>query len=141
MRRNMLTILAALATAACGGSTNVSPDTLDGSWNAAEYEYVNAQSSAQSVDLVADSSYAIQFVFGTQLTGQASFVRAGSSNSSTFSYNADGTRVIINNDTLSAALGNGGDRLTLTGNIGYDFTGDGADERANARLVLNRIQP
>lgn len=131
---------ALLAVAACSDATDINTENLAGDWLATEYSYAETAGANQSVDLIADSSYVVLLRFNQDLSGQATFTQGGSNNSSSFTWALDGSEVVMVGDTLNADLDQGGNVLTLIGDVAHDFDGDDLAEPAELRVVLTRVE-
>lgn len=134
-----LACIAAAALVGCSDSTEVTTESLAGTWTAAEYEYTGS-GSAEQVDLIADSAMVVTLEFNIDQSGQMTFVNGGSGSSNSFDWALDGSHVVLYGDTLQANLSGDALTLTLEGETGHDFDGDGFDESANLHAVLTRAE-
>ena len=136
-RLTAVCVSAVLATA-CGESTGVTVQDLEGTWNATLYQYTDNANAASQVDLIAFQGASFTMTVTADGTVSTLFddgVGGTSSNSGTIS--SDGTTVTISGDAYEAQRS--GDALTLTdATTTYDIDDDGSAEPATLVIRLTR---
>ena len=126
-----------LLAAACGDSTGVTVQDLEGTWNATLYQYTDNANAAQQVDLIAQGA---SFEMTVTAGGTASTLfddGQGGTSSDSGTLSADETTLTIAGNAFEAQRS--GDVLTLTDETNaYDFDDNGSDESATLVIRLTR---
>lgn len=139
MKRLWLVCLSSILVG-CDGATDVTADTLTGSWIATEFRFTESGNPDNAVDLIADSAMAVTLDFETDLSGQATFVNGGSNSSSSFTWALDGSSLVMWGDAFAAEMQDSETTLTLIGATTHDFDGDGIEEAAQLEAAFARAE-
>ncbi|MEN8145558.1 MAG: hypothetical protein ABFS14_11470 [Gemmatimonadota bacterium] len=130
-------LTAVLAFGACGDSTGLDVEDLEGSWVASVIEYTDNANSANVVDIVQRDG--ASFTLDVDANGNASTVFSdglGSTDSDSGTLNSTSTTLTLGGNPINAVRD--GDVLTLTDpNDSFDF-GSGSSTSATLRIVLSR---
>ncbi|HEX9582170.1 MAG TPA: hypothetical protein VF970_13795 [Gemmatimonadales bacterium] len=123
---------------ACGGTTEITVENLEGTWDATAYVFTNKANSSQTADIVALFGATLTLMVQADGTTTSTFNNGqGSSSSNSGAFTAAGTALTLAGVTYQAALD--GDRLTLTFDTGeYDFDNNGSADPATVRVSLER---
>lgn len=138
MLRHMPVIAGFTLLAACGSSTDITVENLEGVWDATVYVFTNQANTSETVDIVAVDQASM--VLTVQANGTTSSVfddGQGGTSSDSGTFTAEGDMLTLGGITFQASLS--GDRLTLTNDDAqFDFDDNGSDEPATARITLQR---
>jgi len=129
------TALLALGLGACSDST--SPAELAGSYDATVFEFTNADSTAQKLDLV-DAGAVIEITISA--AGAFSVDIDGDTEAGTIAIDGNDVTITIGGDAATGTIDQNGDTVTITLDTGvtFDFDEDGTDEDATLRIVMTR---
>ena len=127
--------LLAVGLAACSDST--SPDELAGTYDVTVFEFTNADSVAQKVDVV-DLGADIEIT----ITAAGAFTVDvdGDVETGTIAIDGDEVTITIGGDASTGTIDQNGDTVTINLDTGitFDFDEDGTDEDATLRVVMTR---
>jgi hypothetical protein len=137
VKRLMTIGVSAFVAMACGDSTGITAQDLEGDWNATLYQYTNPADTTQQVDLASQGAS-----FGMTVTASGTVSTLfddgqGGTSSDSGELNAEGTTLTLDGNAFDARRS--GDVLTLTDETNaYDFDDDGSDDPA--RLVIRMVR-
>ncbi len=127
----------AVATLGCGGSTGITAEDLEGTWNATQYVYTNDVNTSESVDLIPTGASFAMTVTAASAVSTVFDDGAGDTSSNSGAFSSDGTSLTLAGDTFQAERS--GSQLTLTdATSDYDFNNDGSDQPA--ALVIRMVR-
>lgn len=132
-------LTAAAALAGCDAPTQVSQESLEGTWTATSARYSNNANEAQWIDVV--GTYGASITLSVAATGATSFSfsdgRGNMSSDSRSQLNLMGANLVLAGMTFQVSRS--GTRLTLTNSMdSYDFDGNGSREAATLVIMLTR---
>ncbi|MCH8143895.1 MAG: lipocalin family protein [Gemmatimonadetes bacterium] len=137
-------LLLAAAASACGDSTGLDPNDLEGTWVASVWELTNPASASQSVDMLAAGG-SMTIVFRSDGTFTSTILEPNETvpDVDTGTYEVVGSALTIaesgqGSPTLFQAVRDGSTLTLTSSDEDYDWDDDGTDDPANMRIVLNR---
>jgi hypothetical protein len=135
--RSLIAGAAVAVLVACGDSTGITAEDLEGTWEASEIVFTNSANPSETVDLI-DIGASLTVTVSASGTVSTVFDNGeGGTDSDSGTLGVDGTTLTIGGDTFEAERS--GDVLTLTDATSeFDFDEDGTDEPATLVVVLVR---
>jgi len=135
LRLAVATTLLAVGLAACSDST--SPEELAGTYDVTVFEFTNADSTAEKVDLVDEGA-----VIEVTITAGGAFTVDfdGDAETGTIVIDGDEVTITLDSDPASGTIDQNGDTVTINLDTGveFDFDEDGTDDDATLRIVMTR---
>ena len=135
LRLAVATTLLAVGLAACSDST--SPEELAGTYDVTVFEFTNADSTAEKVDLVDEGA-----VIEVTITAGGAFTVDfdGDAETGTIVIDGDEVTITVGSDPASGTIDQNGDTVTINLDTGveFDFDEDGTDDDATLRIVMTR---
>lgn len=129
--------LSTLGAVACGESTGITVEDLQGAWNATQYVYTSNEDPTEQVDLIAQGA---SFEMTVTADGTVSTLfddGQGGTSSDAGTLTPDGSTLTISGVAFQAQRS--GDLLTLTdATNAYDIDGDGSEESATLEIRMVR---
>jgi hypothetical protein len=125
----------ALGVGACSDAT--SPEDLAGTYDVTVFEFTNADSTAQKLDLVEEGAV-IEITISA--AGAFSVDVDGDTETGAIAIDGDDVTITIDGDPATGTIDQNGDTVTITLDTGveFDFDEDGTDEDATLRIVMTR---
>lgn len=136
----VICMAALLGGMACGDG--LAPADLAGTWNATTMQFIDQEDpSRPPIDVIAQGAE-FSITFFADGTLRTTFIEDGNTETTTGIYSISGSTIVINDGVAKGGtIQRSGDTLTieLFSGIEYDFTGDGAPDPADLRMVLVRV--
>jgi hypothetical protein len=135
LRLAVASTLLAVGLAACSDST--SPDELAGTYDVTVFEFTNADSTDEKVDVL-DLGATVEIT----ITAAGAFTVDvdGDVETGTIAIDGDEVTITIGGDASTGTIDQNGDTVTINLDTGitFDFDEDGTDEDATLRVVMTR---
>ena len=142
MKRIFTTALLCSSFIACGDSTGIAPDDIDGTWTATSFMATNPANPAESEDfLAAGGSFTITFRADGTFTSTT--VEEGVTDTDTGTYTVSGSTITIaesgSGSPTPVVATRDGNTMTLTwSDDEIDWNDDGTDDPAYFEMVIRR---
>jgi hypothetical protein len=143
MYRSWLKLASLAALVACGDSTGVTVNDLEGTWTATEMVFTSQADPSTSIDLVAAGGSLTLTIRADGTFTTAMREPGGEIDIDTGTVSVEGTVLTIaesgQGSPTAFSASRSGDNLTLTSSDeDYDFDGDDIEDEATLRILLQR---